>query len=151
MANANLIVAENLRPGTDDWQLMHPATSREIEGYASATRVNRGDAIELIVAPIEVAGTAQIMPTMDPDTGLVDCAWVKSITLTTRNPSEPNDWLSGIYLARLSATDSGAQSYVIFVVRDDQRKAALLFQLSVTTYQAYNYWGGKSLYHWGSM
>ena len=176
MANANLIVAENLRPGTDDWQLMHPATSREIEGYASATSVNRGDAIELfvntasptfvlevfrmgwyqglgarrIVAPIEVAGTAQIMPTMDPDTGLVDCAWVKSITLTTTNPSEPNDWLSGIYLARLSASDSGAQSYVIFVVRDDQRQAALLFQLSVTTYQAYNYWGGKSLYHWGS-
>ena len=176
MANANLIVAENLRPGTDDWQLMHPATSREIEGYASATSVNRGDAIELfvntasptfvlevfrmgwyqglgarrIVAPIEVAGTAQIMPTMDPDTGLVDCAWVKSITLTTANPSEPNDWLSGIYLARLSASDSGAQSYVIFVVRDDQRQAALLFQLSVTTYQAYNYWGGKSLYHWGS-
>ena len=85
MANANLIVAENLQPGTDDWQLMHPATSREIEGYASATSVNRGDAIELfvntasptfvldvfrmgwyqglgarrIVAPIEVAGTAQ--------------------------------------------------------------------------------------------
>ena len=143
MANANLIVAENLRPGTDDWQLMHPATSREIEGYASATSVNRGDAIELfvntasptfvlevfrmgwyqglgarrIVGPIEVAGTAQIMPTMDPDTGLVDCAWVKSITLTTANPSEPNDWLSGIYLARLSASDSGAQSYVIFVAR----------------------------------
>ena len=30
------------------------------------------------------------------------------------------------------------------------RPADLLFQLSVTTYQAYNAWGGKSLYHWGS-
>ena len=35
-------------------------------------------------------------------------------------------------------------------MRDDCRRADLLVQLGVTTYQAYNPWGGKSLDHWGS-
>ena len=41
---------------------------------------------------------------------------------------------------------SGKQSYIIFVVRDDERPTEFLFQSSVTTYQAYNSWGGKSTY-----
>lgn len=45
----NPIVAENARPGTSGWQLDQPADVREIEGYASATSVNRGDMIELYV------------------------------------------------------------------------------------------------------
>src|SRR5690606_28470543 len=40
--------------------------------------------------------------------------------------------------------------YIIFVVRDDVSSPDLLFQLPVTTYQAYNFWGGKSLYEVGS-
>src|SRR5439155_18298766 len=38
------------------------------------------------------------------------------------------------------------QSYIISAVRDDQRGADLLAQMSFSTYQAYNSWGGKSLY-----
>ena len=45
----NTIFAENLRPGTRDWQLTCPATAREIEGYASANSVNRGDGVHLYV------------------------------------------------------------------------------------------------------
>jgi len=37
-----------------------------------------------------------------------------------------------------------------WLVRDDNRTPNILFQLPVTTYQAYNFWGGKSLYKWGS-
>ena len=176
MSDVNPIIAENLRAGTDSWQLTRPATSREIEGYASATSVNRGDAIHLyvntrspafllevfrmgwyqnlgarrVVGPLVIEGTEQVMPTMDDETGLLDCGWIKPFILTTHNPGGHIDWVSGVYLAKLTATDSGAQSYIIFVVRDDQRPANLLFQLSVSTYQAYNYWGGKSLYNWGS-
>jgi hypothetical protein len=176
MNHHNAIVAENLRPGTGDWQLTCPATAREIEGYASATSVNRGDVIDLYVntssptfvlevfrmgwygglgarhigGATVVAGTAQVMPTADPETGLTDCAWVQPFTLRTTNPDDPTDWVSGVYLAKLTASSGGAQSYIIFVVRDDQRPSDLLFQLSVTTYQAYNYWGGKSFYNWGS-
>src|SRR5581483_20522 len=37
-----------------------------------------------------------------------------------------------------------------FVVREDARPSALLYQSSVTTYQAYNNWGGQSLYAFNS-
>jgi len=103
-----------------------------------------------VVGPIAVEGTEQPMPDADPVTGLVDCAWVNPVVLVTATPTDPDDWPSGVYLARLTASDSGAQSYIFFVVRDDSRHADLLVQLSVTTYQAYNPWGGKSLYNWGS-
>ena len=47
------------------------------------------------------------------------------------------------------------QSYMTFVVRDDARTADLLYQQSVTTYQAYNNYPadgatGKSLYDFNS-
>jgi hypothetical protein len=38
----------------------------------------------------------------------------------------------------------------VFVVRDDTRFSALLFQSSVTTFAAYNNWGAKSLYGFNS-
>ena len=172
----NPVIVENARPGTSAWRLDRPATGREIEGYASATSVNRGEVIHLFVntaapsfeievfrigwyqglgarrvfGPVALPGTQQAMPGMDPHTGLVDCAWVNPFALTTADVRESEAWASGVYLARLTAMYSAAQSYIIFVVRDDDRRADLLAQLSVTTYQAYNSWGGKSLYKWGS-
>jgi hypothetical protein len=55
--------------------------------------------------------------------------------------------VSGIYFARLVRTDgtSGA-SHAFFVVRDDASRSDLLFQTSDTTWQAYNTYGGNSLY-----
>ena len=57
-----------------------------------------------------------------------------------------------MYLARLTeAGDAPAdQSFIVFVVRDDARDAPILFQSSVTTFAAYNNWGGKSLYAFNS-
>jgi hypothetical protein len=167
---SNPVVVENARAGTADWRLDRPATAREIEGYASATSAPRGGTIALYVntrapgftlevfrigwyqglgarrvfGPLPLAGTVQAEPVMEVHSGLVDCAWTDPFELSI------DDWTSGVCLARLTASDSGAQSYILFVVRDDERAADLLFQLSVTTYQAYNAWGGKSLYRWGS-
>ena len=42
------------------------------------------------------------------------------------------------------------QSFIVFVVRDDERQAPMVFQSSVTTFAAYNNWGGKSLYAFNS-
>jgi len=171
----NLVVRENRRPGTRDWQLEHPAAAREIEGFASATSVARGGEIQLFVnttaphytlevfrmgwyrglgarrlfGPVKLPGRVQPMPKLDTSSGLVDCAWVDPFVLTAATPGDSDDWPSGIYLARLTAS-GGAQSYIVFAVRDDERAADLLMQQSVTTYQAYNAWGGKSLYKWGS-
>ena len=45
---------------------------------------------------------------------------------------------------------SGLQTYISFTVRDDSRNSALLFQSSYNTSEAYNAWGGKSLYTYNS-
>lgn len=166
----NPAAVENQKPGSASWQLTNPAANREIEGYASATSVNRGESISFFVntseaafdleifrmgwyggagaramtAPRSLPGAQQPVPQADPDTGLIECQWAESYTLTV--PAEPDDWASGVYLVKLTGSDSGKQSYIIFVVRDDERKSDLLFQSSVNTYEAYNDWGGQSLY-----
>ena len=58
------------------------------------------------------------------------------------------DWTTGVYLIRMTEALNGMQSYAIFVLRNDHKneQADIVFQLPVNTYQAYNYWGGKSLY-----
>jgi hypothetical protein len=88
------------------------------------------------------------MPAPDPVTGLMECRWAEPHHLRTADGDGP--WPSGVYLARLTARASGRQAYVVFVVRDDTRRAALLFQSSVTTFAAYNNWGGRSLYAFNS-
>lgn len=171
-----IIETENARPGDPGWVLTDPA-DHEIEGYASSTSVNRGDTIRLFVSTIDPSytvdvyrmgwyggagarlvkgdihldGIRQAVPAPDPATGLIECDWDPSYDLVTDNPVDPADWVSGIYLAKLTGMSSGKQSYIIFVIRDDSRPSDLLFQSSVTTYQAYNSWGGKSTYPSGSI
>ncbi len=169
----NRIVTENNRPGTPDWRLHRPARAREIEGYAGATSINRGESIALyvnttapafayevfrmgwyqghgarrVVGPVACKGQEQALPAGAPLTGLVDCAWSVSCMLST---ADADEWVSGIYLVRLTESRAQKQSYILFVVREDGVHAPLLVQQSVTTYQAYNTWGGKSFYKWSS-
>ena len=51
----------------------------------------------------------------------------------------------GQYLLRLESSDGGA-TFVPMVIRDDGSHSDLLVQSAVTTWQAYNGWGGASLY-----
>ncbi|BAY43429.1 Ig domain protein group 1 domain protein [Scytonema sp. HK-05] len=174
---SNPITIENMKPGTTDWQLTNPATRREIEGYASLTSVNRGNEIKFFVNTKEPSYTMEIFrmgwyagsggrqmapvitrkrvqqppPLVNEATGLIECNWKDPYVLKIPyNPADPSQWASGVYLAKLTASKSGKQSYIIFVVRDDSRASDILFQSSVTTYQAYNNWGGMSLYRWNS-
>jgi hypothetical protein len=166
-ALANPIVEENARPGTNLWRLRQP--SSQIAGYGSLTSVAHGESIDLFVSTtdptytIEIfrtgwydgvggrrmtdavtrPGIVQDVPAPGVD-GLLECNWRDPYTLTI-----PGDWLSGIYLAKLTGIPSGDQSYIMFVVRDG-RRADFVFQSAVTTYQAYNNWGGKSLYAFNS-
>jgi hypothetical protein len=168
------IAVENAKPGAPDWEIRSPALAREIEGYASQTSVNRGEAIDLFVStrdprytidvfrmgwyggagarrvagPIERAGLVQAIPSPDPATRLVECRWRDPYSLPTRDAD--GAWPSGVYLARLTAHPSNAQSFIVFVVRDDERESAIVFQSSVTTFAAYNNWGGASLYAFNS-
>jgi len=176
--NKNIIInptiLENQKNGTTDWILSNPAKNREIEGYASLTSVNKGAKIQLFVntkepvytieifrmgwyqglggrrmmEPIKRKGFPQPPPREDKVSGLIECDWQEPYILEI--PSTIGDWNSGFYLVKLTAQTSGKQSYIIFVVRDDARASDIVFQSSVTTFQAYNNWGSKSLYRWNS-
>jgi hypothetical protein len=76
----------------------------------------------------------------DPATLLVDANWQPSFHLSI-DPA----WLSGVYLIKLIAANH-AQSYIPLVVRAPDSRSAVLYSLPVNTYQAYNLWGGASLY-----
>jgi N,N-dimethylformamidase beta subunit-like protein len=82
-----------------------------------------------------------------PSDGLVACDWPVSYTLPVGS-----DWVSGVYLARLTGKLDGKQAYIPFVVREGPTgsPAKLLLQCSVTTWQAYNNWGRASLYDFNS-
>lgn len=170
---ATAIELENAKPGTADWKLTNPGyASGAIEGYASLTSVNRGGQIKLFVStadptytieifrighygglgarrvlgPMTRTGIPQAKPAPDPVTGAIECAWIDPYVLNVPNTADPTDWMSGIYLAKLTAGVSGRQQYIVFVMRDDARASDLILAQTVTTYQAYNVWGGKSLY-----
>jgi len=171
----NPIQVENGKTGTSEWRLTNAASRREIEGFASATSINRGGQITFFVntkdptytievfrtgwygglggrretQPVTLPGIAQPIPAPDPTTGMAECNWSGGYTLTVSNTADPTDWVSGIYLAKLTGS-SGNQSYIIFVVRDDSRPSDLIYQSTETTFQAYNAWGGKSLYNFNS-
>jgi hypothetical protein len=177
LVGANPTAQENTKAGTTAWQLTNPATTGQIEGYASLTSVNRGGTIlffvdtasaynidiyrmgwyggsggRLTLSVSNLPATNQPAPLTDSQTGLIECPWNVSYTLNIPSPAADtgNNWCSGVYLAKLTATPSGKQAYIMFVVRDDARSSKLLFQSSVTTFQAYNTWGGKSLYDFQS-
>src|SRR5262249_56809194 len=50
------------------------------------------------------------------------------------------------YPANWGRGDPGGASHSVFVVRADDSHSDLLYQTSDTTWEAYNNWGGKSLY-----
>jgi hypothetical protein len=77
---------------------------------------------------------------VDHSLGLIDAGWRADYQLRI-----PRSWLSGNYLALLS-TPSGDHAYIYFLVREDSRASDILVVMPVNTYQAYNVWGGVSLY-----
>src|SRR5262249_16318552 len=79
-------------------------------------------------------------------TGEVSLSWPVTDTLVI-----PAEWVSGYYLARLIPEAGGAPGTVPFVVREDEtRLAPILIDVPTNTWQAYNSFGGKSLYEFNS-
>ncbi len=178
------IVAENQKPGTNAWQLdktkIDPQTRYRcptIEGYCSHTSIRAGQTLKIFVSTKPAAkfnldvyrlgyyqglggrlvkhlGPLDSQTRDEPEIGkhrLRDCDWPISAELTI-----DADWLSGVYVGKLTSASDGWQSYIIFIVRDD-RPADLLFQCSDHTWQAYNRWpsqfslydDGENQWHWG--
>jgi hypothetical protein len=93
--------------------------------------------------PHRLAARAQPACTHAYQTGLTQCDWHASLTLQI-----PSALPSGVYIAKLGAGGGGV-SDCLFVV-ESPRPQPLLAQLPTPTYEAYNAWGGDSLYPGGS-
>ncbi|PKH44211.1 Ig-like domain-containing protein [Nocardioides alpinus] len=166
----NAVACENTLPGNpeSEWGVTG-AGSLSIQGFATDMSVDQGQPIGF---KVDTAATsyrldiyrmgfyggagarkvATVLPTVLTNqptcitataTGLVDCGnWTQNASWNV-----PATAVSGIYFARLVRTDGTAgASHVFFVVRDDDGGSDLLFQTSDTTWQAYNTYGGNSLY-----
>ena len=72
------------------------------------------------------------------------CAWDPSIEIYISI-----DWPSGFYLVKLQDSD-GDKADAFFVVRSEE-PGDLIFVLSTSTWNAYNTWGGQSLYTGGQV
>jgi DNA-binding beta-propeller fold protein YncE len=103
-------------------------------GGAGARRIDEG-------GPVQAA--RQPACPMEAGTGMVRCAWATTFQITL-----PADAVSGYFAVRVSRDDGWAALAPLVVV--DDRPADLLVQAAVNTWQAYNGWGGESLYEDGS-
>ena len=100
----------------------------------------QGDGGRLIWSSGELPGQTQAKPVVDATTHMAEAQWNPNVHVQT-----DATWPPGMYLIRLTSSDGGA-TFVPIIVRDDASQAPLLVQSSVTTWQAYNGWGGANHY-----
>ena len=116
-----------------------PATNYSIKIYRLG--YYNGNGARLIADLGNFSGVTQPIPLYDTVTGKTDCSnWSVSASWNT------GSFTSGLYLAKLTRADTQGSSHIAFVVRNDNGGAILLFKTSDTTWQAYNGYGGNSLY-----
>ena len=105
-----------------------------------------GDGARRVAAMTGFPAGVQSQCPLQPTTGLVDCGgWSVSASWAI-----PLDAVSGVYFAHLVGNDGG-ESHIVFVVRNDRSRSDIYYQTSDTTWQAYNDYGGNSLYEGGPL
>ncbi len=177
---ANPVQVENARPGSSAWDIP-TLTPGSLEGYSDRISALPGETVNLRVSSDESASyrvevyrlgwyggtggrlmtclpscngsktaTAQPYPVPDPTTGMVKANWTTTETFTVGS-----DWVSGYYIAllrKLSGPETGSGFTIPLVVKaPPEREKVMLVQASANTWQAYNRWGGKSLYNSNSV
>ncbi len=171
---ANPIVAENCLTGnpSSQWDINYPdlAGDPTIQGFATDISVDQGGTIYFKINTPASAYTITIyrvgyyggmgareittvqpsvpLPQTQPacitntSVGLIDCGnWAVSASWTV-----PTTATSGIYFAHLVRSDTGGDSHIVFIVRNDSSHSNIIYQTSDETWQAYNYYGAGSLY-----
>jgi hypothetical protein len=171
------IAQENTAAGTRAWRLPGPPlplggeARGPVEGYVSQQSIVPGQTERIYVnAPHARTVTVQVfrmgwyhgsggrlvlvsrplpavhqpMCTHSLKTGLTECMWRTTLSLPL-----PKTLSSGVYTVKLT-TDRGAQRDCLFMVRS-ATPTPLLVEIPTTTYEAYNAWGGDSLYPGGSL
>jgi hypothetical protein len=140
----------------------HQNCRREnIEGYCSHTSLKSGETLNIFVSTNpesaynldiyrmgyyggkggrlmrsfhNLDGKKQVTPKADSKTNFLECKWDTAVSFEV-----PKDWISGVYIGKLSTHKDSSQAYVIFIVKDE-RPVDFVFQCSDLTWQAYNRW-----------
>ncbi|HWF52293.1 MAG TPA: DUF4082 domain-containing protein [Solirubrobacteraceae bacterium] len=133
--------------GTISFKINTPSTAYHIDilrlGYYG------GDGARMIAAGVKPSVS---LPQSQPaclsqsSTGLIDCGnWSVSASWTV-----PSQAVSGVYIAHLVRDDgkaAGDDSQIPFVVTNPSSHSDILVQTSDETWEAYNNYGGNSLYN----
>src|SRR4051794_9753927 len=151
------------------WQLTDPGPEHAIEGYADRVSVHPGESFRLFVSTSSPSwtvtafrigdypgtggariwasppqpGVVQAPPSVQPPRNTVVAPWQPSLTVGTTR------WPPGDYLLRLDGS-AGAQQFVPLTVASPDNTGRIVIVNAVTTWQAYNRWGGYSLYASGT-
>ena len=162
---AEAVRFENAKPGSSDWPIAPALNNGAVTGWADRTSAVTGDQVKLYVSTgdptfhveafrmgyyqglggrlvertPEIPGGLQAKPTVDPKTNMVETQWAPTTTVTI-GP----DWTPGPYLLKL--VSASGQHYIPLTVRNDASRAAIAIIQAVSNWQAYNDWGGYSLY-----
>ncbi|MDH6121146.1 hypothetical protein ABH930_006639 [Kitasatospora sp. GAS204A] len=155
---------ENALPGTADWAITRPGAPDEIQGYADHVGVRPGTAVRLLVSTRASSFTvrayrfgwyggarARLVWTSAPAVGERQAAAVVDGRGTAVAPWRPSltvptdGWPPGSYLLRLDAASDG-QRWVPLTVESPATAGRVVLLQPVTSYQAYNTWGGANLY-----
>lgn len=109
-------------------------------GYYAGLGARKVASIDKLLTSPQV----QPHPVVDMTIGLIDCGnWSVSASWPI-----PLDAVTGVYFAKLVREDgTSGESIIPFIVREDGTESDIVFQTSDTTWQAYNAWGGASLYY----
>ncbi len=158
-------VAENELPGTPNWRIANLGSEHDIEGWADAASVLVGEKVRLHVSTPAASYTVHAIRigwyggadgrevwSSPPVPGAVQPAatvieprhtavtdWPVSLQVDTTG------WPAGDYLLRLDSS-AGPQRYVPLQVRRPSAAGTVVVVSADTTWQAYNRYGGYSLY-----
>lgn len=138
------------------------APGEEVGFHLSTTAAKFSVEISRIGAEVKVVWTGKDLPGKEhpvpDDASSRGCRWPEVFRVPIAA-----DWQSGYYIARFRIGDSGgrwtqrsrrtAESEAYFIVRAAQpgKDTKILLQLSTNTYNAYNNWGGFSVYAYNSV
>lgn len=151
--------------GSRGWVIHHPGPRSDIEGYADDAGVTAGTPVRLYVSTTArrfrvrayrfgwyggalarsvwtsqpIPGRRQ-RPAVERARGMVVAPWRPVTTVPTAG------WPPGSYLLVLDAGRVG-ERYVPLVVESPSVAGRIVLVQSTTSYQAYNTWGGRNLYH----
>lgn len=168
---SNKIVCENSKTGTDPeiWDIWG-AGDETIQGFSTDISVNLGNRIDFKIDTnatnytIDIYRTgwyqglgARKIATVQPSAQLPqiqpECPYDQATEITdcgnwkvSASWNVPADAVSGVYVAKLTRTDTGGGSHITFIVRDDSSHSDVLFQTSDPTWHAYNMYGGADFY-----